>query len=205
MALAVDEIELAIVVHVIAEDGKASVAEVPVPMPYPLVVIGVDLFEPAVGREDVGFAVAVDVGDADAVTVLFAASEVVDARFVGAEVDPDNAGTVVVSKGEVRLAIAVDVGEGATLSVVAVGDLLGLPQGAGGGGLGAGVAIPPEAVGDPSGGDEIGQAIVVDVDDPLPAVADELVMDADSAELMLLPLSAVCARVLVPVGTAENV
>ncbi len=185
--------------------GKPASPRCPVSVPYPLVVIGVDLFEPAVGCKDVSLAVAVDVGDADAVTVLLAASEMVDAWLVGAEVDPDDTGTVVVGEGEVGFAIAVDVCEGATLGVVAVGDLFGLPQGAGGGGLGAGIAVPPEAVRDPAGGDEVGQAIVVDVDNPLPAVADELIVDADGAELMLLPFSAVCAGVLVPIGTAENI
>ncbi len=70
VALTVDEVEFAVVVDVVAEDGKAGVAEVPVAVPLPLVVVGVDLLEPAVGGEDVGFAVAVDVGDADAVAVL---------------------------------------------------------------------------------------------------------------------------------------
>jgi hypothetical protein len=72
VTLAVDEVELAIVVHVVAEDGEAGVAEVPIPVPLPLVVVGVDVLEPAMRSEDVGFAIAVDVGDADAVAVLFA-------------------------------------------------------------------------------------------------------------------------------------
>ncbi len=75
VALAVDEVHLAVVVDVVAEDGKAGVAEVPVRVPLPLVVVGVDLLEPAVGCEDVGLAVAVDVGDADAVAILFSAAE----------------------------------------------------------------------------------------------------------------------------------
>jgi hypothetical protein len=73
------------------------------------------------------------------------------------------------------------------------------------GDLGTRVAIPPEAVGDPAGGDEIGQAVVVDVDDPLAAVVDEFVVDPDGAELMLLPLSTLGAGVLVPVGSAEKI
>jgi hypothetical protein len=67
MALAVDEIKFAIVVDVVAEDRKTSVTKVPVPVPKPLVAICVDLLESAMGRQDVGFTVAVDVGDADAV------------------------------------------------------------------------------------------------------------------------------------------
>ncbi len=129
VALAVDEVELAIVVDVVAEDGKAGVAEVPVSVPGPLVVVGVDLLEPAVGCEDVGFAVAVDVGDADAVAVLLWKTDVMHARLVFAEVDPDDAGAVVVGEGDVGLAVAVDVTEGAALGVEAVGDLLALPHG----------------------------------------------------------------------------
>jgi hypothetical protein len=78
MALSVDEIELAVVIDVIAEDGEAGVAEIPVAVPLPLVVVGVDVLEPAKGGEDVGLAVAVDVGDADAVTVLMFAADVMD-------------------------------------------------------------------------------------------------------------------------------
>ncbi len=78
MALAVEDVHLAIVVDVVAEDGEAGVAELPVGMPLPLVVVGVDVFKPAVGSEDVGFAVAVDVGDADAVAVLLFADYMVD-------------------------------------------------------------------------------------------------------------------------------
>ena len=66
----------------------------------------------------------------------------------------------------------------------------------GGGGLGAGVAVPPEAVRDPAGGDEIRQAVVVDVDDPLSAVGDELVVNTDGAELMLFPLATIGAGIL---------
>ncbi len=108
-------------------------------------------------------------------------------------------------EGEIGFAVAVDVGECAAFGVEAVGDLFGLPHLACGDGLWAGVAIPPEAVRDPAGGDEIGMAIVIDVDDPFAAVVDELVMDADGAELMLLPLAAVGTGILVPVGSAEDV
>ncbi len=205
VALAVDEVHFAVVVDVVAEDGKAGVAEVPIGVPDPFVVVGIDLLEPAVGGEDVGFAVAVDVGDADAVTVLLLAAEVVGAGFVVAEVDPEDAGAVVVGEREVGLAVAVDVEEGAAFGVEAVGDFLGLPHGAGGCGFRAGVAVPPDAVGDPAGGDEVGQAVVVDVDDPLAAVGDELVVNADGAELVLLPGAAVGAGIFVPVGAAEEV
>src|SRR5580698_1727912 len=74
VALSVDQVELAVVVDIVAEDGEAGVADVPVAVPLPLVVVGVDLLKPSVGSEDIGLAVAVDVGDADAVAVLLAAS-----------------------------------------------------------------------------------------------------------------------------------
>ena len=71
VTLAEDEVEFAVVVDVVAEDGEAGVAELPVRVPPPLVVVGVDLFwnQPC-GVRMSGFAVAVDVGDADAVTVF---------------------------------------------------------------------------------------------------------------------------------------
>ena len=108
-------------------------------------------------------------------------------------------------ESDIGLPVAIDIGEGAALGVVAVGDLLGLPHGAVCDGLGPRVAIPPEAVRDPTGGDQIGQAIVINVDHPFSAVGDELVVDPDGAELMLLPLAAVCTGVLVPVSAAEQV
>ena len=111
---------------------------------------------------------------------------------------------VVVGEGDVGLAVAVDVGHDAAFGVVAVGDEVALPHGGGGGGF-AGVLVPPEAVADPSGGDYVGVAVVVDVDGPLAAVGDELVVDAYGAVLVLLPIAALCAGVLVPVGSAEDV
>ena len=47
-----------------------------------------------------------------------------DARLVLAEVNPEHTGAVVVGESEIGFAIAIDVEEGATLSVKAVGDLL---------------------------------------------------------------------------------
>ena len=128
VALAVDDVDFAVVVDVVAEDGEAGVAEMPVGMPLPLVVVGVDVLEPAVGGEDVGFAVAVDVGDADAVAVLLAAADVMDDGLGAGEVDPEDAGVVVVGEGEIGLAVAVDVGDGSALGVVAVGDEVLLPD-----------------------------------------------------------------------------
>src|SRR5882757_3167613 len=129
----------------------------------------------------------------------------VNTRLVFAEVDPQDTSAVVMSESNIRLAVAIDVGEGSALRVVAVGDLLRLPRGAGRGRLGSGVAVPPEAVRDPASGDEIGQAIMVDVDDPLAAVGDEFIVNTDGAELMPLPFTAVRSGVFIPVGAAEQV
>ena len=74
MALTAKNVGLAIVIHVVAEDGETGVAELPVRMPLPLIVVSVDVSEPAVRRKDVGFAIAVYVGDADAVAVLLPAA-----------------------------------------------------------------------------------------------------------------------------------
>jgi hypothetical protein len=175
------------------------------PVPLPLIVVGVDLLEPSVGGENVGFAVTVDVGDADAVAVLLLASEVVDARLVLAEVDPDDTGAVVVGEGEVGLAVSIDIEECSALGVVTVSDLFRLPHGARGCRLRSGVVIHPDAIGYPAGSDEVGQAVVVNVDDPLAAVRDEFAVGADGAELVLFPYAAIGAGVLVPVGSAEQI
>src|SRR5579859_4928097 len=76
VALAVDDVELAVIVYVIAEDGEACVVHLPVAVPLPFVIVGIDVAEPAVGREDVCFAIAIYIGDADAVAVFFFASDV---------------------------------------------------------------------------------------------------------------------------------
>ena len=90
MALAIDEIQFAIVIDVVTEDGKAGIAEIPISMPLPFVVVCVDLLEPAMSCEHIRFAIAVDIGYADAVAVFLAASQVVDAWLVLTEIDPEN-------------------------------------------------------------------------------------------------------------------
>ena len=201
VALAVDDVHLAVVVHVVAEDGEARIVHVPVRMPLPLVLVGVDLAEPAGGSENVGLAVAVDVGHADAVPVLLAAAHMMDLGLGAGEVDPQNAGVVVVSQNDVGLAVAVDVGHPAALGIVAVGNEVALPLGA----QLPGVLVPPEAVGHPSGGHHVGRAVVVHVHRPLAAVGDELVHGSRGPVLVALPLSTVGAGILIPIGAAEDV
>ncbi len=46
---------------------------------------------------------------------------------------------------------------------------------------------------------------MIDVHRPLSAIGDKLIHDADGAVLMLLPLTSRRPRVLVPVGSAEQV
>src|SRR5258708_4811777 len=103
------------------------------------------------------------------------------------------------------IAVAIDISEGAALSSEAIRDLLGLPHGAVCDGFRPGVAIPPEAVRDPTGGNEIRQTVVIDVHDPFAAVGDEFVVNAHSSELMLLPLAAIGTRILIPVSAAEQI
>lgn len=81
MPLAVDDVGLAIVIYVVAEDGKSGIAQLPVRVPLPFVAIGVDLLEPAVGRQNVRFAVAVHIGDANAVAVLRLPAQMVNVRL----------------------------------------------------------------------------------------------------------------------------
>ncbi len=125
VALAKDQVELAVVVYVVAKDGKACVFKAPIAMPGPLVGVRVYLLKPAMRGKHVRLAVAVDVGDADAVAVLRAVAKGVHLRLGAAEVNPDDAGVVVVRKGEVGLAVAVNVAERSTLCVIGVGDFFG--------------------------------------------------------------------------------
>src|SRR5579863_2741638 len=201
MALAVNDVHLAIVVHVVADDGEAGIFEIPVFVELPLVLVGVDLLEPAERREDIGLAVAIDVGDADAVAVLGAAAHVMDFGLGAGEVDPQHAFVSVVAKDEVGLAVAVDVGHPAALGFAAVGDEVPLPLGA----QLAGVLPPEDAVGHPADGHHVGQSVVVHVDGPLAAVGGELAERLLLAILVARPLAAGRAGILIPVGAAQQV
>ena len=201
VALAVDDIHLAVAVHVVADDRKARVLHLPVAMPLPLILVGIDLLEPAVRRKDVCLAVAVDIGHADAVPILRAPAHVVHLGLGSGEVDPQNTHVAVVPEDQIGLAVAVDVGHPAALRVVAVGDEVPLP-------LRAELPriLPPEdAVGHPAGSDHVGQPIVIHVDRPLAAVGDELVHHAHFAILVPLPLAALRTRVFIPIRPTQNV
>ncbi len=68
-----------------------------------------------------------------------------------------------------------------------------------------GILIPEDAVGHPAGGYHVGRAVVVHVYGPLAAVGDKLVDDAHVTVLVALPLAAVGAGILIPVGSAQDV
>jgi hypothetical protein len=152
-------------------------------VPLPLIVGSVDVLEPAVRSEDVSFAVAVDVGDADAVAVLLFVAYVMDFGLATGEGYPEDAGVVVVCENKIGVTVAVDVADGSTLGVVAVSDEVLLPESARWRGF-TGVLVPPDTVGYPAGGNEVGEAVMVDVDGPFATVGDELAVYADGAELV---------------------
>ena len=84
-------------------------------MPLPLIIVGIDILEPTVRSENVGFPVAIHVCDANAVSVLLFASDMMNLRFSAGEIDPQNSRMVVVRQDEIRFAIAVDVAGRPTL------------------------------------------------------------------------------------------
>ena len=47
MALSVDDVHLAVAIHVIANDRKSRIAQLPVGVPLPVVFIGIDVPEPS--------------------------------------------------------------------------------------------------------------------------------------------------------------
>ena len=102
------------------------------------------------------------------------------------------------------MTVAVDVADGSALGVETIGDEVFLPHSARRSGF-TRVLVPPDAVGYPASSDDVGKAVVVDVDGPLTAVGDELAMGADSAELVLFPIAALGSGVLVPIGSAEDI
>src|ERR1700721_2294038 len=46
-----DDIHLAVAIHVVADDRESGFLQIPIAVPLPFVMIGVDIFEPAVRRE----------------------------------------------------------------------------------------------------------------------------------------------------------
>src|SRR5665213_66310 len=141
VTLAINDVHFAVVVNVIPDDRKSRIAQVPIRMPFPLVVIRVDIFKPSVGSEDIGLSVAVDIGNADAVTILHlavgrngmnnpvwigdafivagVAAEAVDDRLGAGEIHPENPRMVVVGERQIRLAISVDIRHPAAFGVIA--------------------------------------------------------------------------------------
>jgi len=63
VALTVDDVHFAVIIDVIANDGKSSVTEIPVRVPLPLIVISVDLSKPSIGRQDIRLAISVHIGN----------------------------------------------------------------------------------------------------------------------------------------------
>ena len=205
MPLAIDQVEPAVMVYVVPEIRKAGITKIPVAVPLPLVVIRVDLLKPAVRRQDVRLAVAIDVSHADPMPVLLTTAEMVHPRLVLAEVNPEHTGAIVVRQGNIRLAVPIDVGKGAAFGVEAVRDPLTLPHGAGCCGLRSRVLVPPQTILDPTRRNQVGQAIMIDIDDPLSAIRDELLVRANQTELMLLPCTTRRPRVLIPIGATQQI
>jgi hypothetical protein len=133
--------------------------------------------------------------------VLGSVADVVDHRFGSREVNPDNAGMVIVGKHQVRLAIAVDVAHPATLRVVAVGDEMLLPHHI----RLLRVLIPPESVQHPTRRNHVECSIVVDIDRPLAGVRDKLIHYAHRPILMLLPHATLGPRILIPIGPTKQI
>jgi hypothetical protein len=64
---------------------------------------------------------------------------------------------------------------------------------------------PPEPVGHPTRGDNVGCAIVIDVHRPLAAIGHKFADDLDRAVLMAFPLSALSTGILIPVSSAHKI
>src|SRR5579871_1430042 len=67
------------------------------------------------------------------------------------------------------------------------------------------VLVPPESIDHPSRSDNIRRAVMIHVKGPLAAVGDELPEHPYRSVLMALPLAARRTRILVPVGTTQDV
>ena len=202
VALAVDDVHLAVVDHVVADDGESGVAQVPVGVPLPL-----SLSASICRNQPVGVRMSALPSPSTSATPMpwpscCAAAHVMHLGLGAGEVDPQNAGVVVVGEDQVGLAVAVDVGHPAALGVVAVGDEVALPH--------RRPALPgfsyhqmPLVI----------QPAVTTSGQPSwltstvhsPQSETNSLVDADLAVLVALPLAAVGAGILIPVGAAEDV
>src|ERR1035437_3456201 len=70
VAFTVNNVHLAVIVHVVTQDRKSCVTQIPVRMPFPFVMVGINIFKPAVGSQYVGLAIAIYIGNAGAVAVF---------------------------------------------------------------------------------------------------------------------------------------
>ncbi len=152
-------------------------------MPLPLIVVRIDILEPAKRSEKIDLSISVHVRHADPVAILLFTAYVMNLGLALGKVDPDNSGVVVVCERNIGFAVAVDVGKCAALGVVAIRDQMSLPHRV----RALRVLVPPESVDHPPSRDHVGRSIVIHVDGPFAAVGDELPQDADGAILMTLP------------------
>ena len=81
MSPPIDEVGLAITVHVVADDGKSCFAEIPISVPLQLVGVGVDVLELAVRGENVDLAVSIDVRHSNPVPVLIVSAGLMHLRL----------------------------------------------------------------------------------------------------------------------------
>ena len=72
-------------------------------------MVGIDILEPAKRRQNIRFAIAVDIGNADAMAILLLAAHMMHLGLSPGKINPDHARMVVVRQRDIRLAIAVDV------------------------------------------------------------------------------------------------
>lgn len=105
-----DDIRLAIVVDVVSQDRKPCFIEVPIGVPPPPIMVRIDVLIPAKRGENVSLTIAVNIGDPNAVTVMFFSCERMYSRLGTGEVDPEGTGVVVMSQSKIWLAVAVDIG-----------------------------------------------------------------------------------------------
>src|SRR5579863_4790113 len=216
MAVTVDQVHLPVVVHIVAEDRKPAVTQLPFRKPFPFVSGRIDVAKPSVNGKDVGLPITVHVRHTTAVPVLVTTTELVSHRLRATKADPKKALASVMCGEQLVLAVAIHIRLDHAFGISRVTDEVGLPH------LPSGLRVlkPPYSVVLPRRRDEIERAVVVHVDGKLGTVRDvlrpeRLVLHCppvrkgrrdgrDLAVLVALPFSPTRPGILVPVGTAAN-
>ncbi len=152
-------------------------------------------------REQIHFAVAIDVRHADAVAIFVVTAHMVDLRLGAGEVHPNDSRAAIMRQRQVRLTVAIEVRHPAALGFDGVGDQVALPHDS----RLFRILVPKQSIRHPADRHHVRRTVVIHVHHPLAAIGHKLSDYIDGAVLVAFPLAAPRPRILVPIRSAQNI